>query len=73
MRDARRIETYYPGLSPNSAECMDRLGVSLAHCESKCTNFHDAHEVERVFYLEIEQLMLDFFPGRNILTSRHIL
>ena len=63
MRDARRIETYYPGLSPNRVECMDRLGVSLAHCESKCTNFYDAHEVERVFYPELEQLMLDFFPG----------
>jgi fatty acid desaturase len=30
MRDARRIGEYYPGLSPNSPECMDRLGVSLA-------------------------------------------
>src|SRR5271156_363620 len=35
MRDARRIGEYYPGLSPESAECMDRLGVSLAHPESK--------------------------------------
>src|SRR6202140_3368716 len=31
LRDARRIGEYYPGLSPNSPECMDRLGVSLAH------------------------------------------
>src|ERR1700733_14750674 len=38
MRDARRIGEYYPGLSPNSPECMDRLGVSLAHPEPKCTN-----------------------------------
>src|SRR5271170_3693181 len=37
MRDARRIGEYYPGLSPDSPECMDRLGVSLAHLESKCT------------------------------------
>lgn len=63
MRDARRIGEYYPGLSPNSPECMDRLGVSLAHLESQCRNFYDAHEVERVFYPEIEKLLLDFFPG----------
>ena len=62
MRDARRIGEYYPGLSPQSPECMDKLGVSLAHLESKCQNFYDAHEVERVFYAEIEQLLLDFFP-----------
>ena len=63
MRDARRIEEYYPGISPTSPECMDKLGVSLAHCDSKCNNFYDAAEVERVFYPEIEQLLLDFFPG----------
>ena len=63
LRDARRIGEYYPGLSPNSPECMDRLGVSLAHLESKCTNFYDAAEVERVFYPEIEKLLLEFFPG----------
>ncbi|HXQ11756.1 MAG TPA: CmcJ/NvfI family oxidoreductase [Caulobacteraceae bacterium] len=63
MRDARRIGEYYPGLSPESPECMDRLGVSLAHLQSKCANFYDAAEVERVFYPEIEQLLLDFFPG----------
>ncbi len=62
MRDARRIEEYYPGLKPNSPECMDKLGVSLAHCESKCKNFYDAAEVERVFYPEIEKLLLEFFP-----------
>src|SRR5271156_4412656 len=63
MRDARRIGEYHPGLSPNSPECMDRLGVSLAHLESKCANFYDAAEVERVFYPEIEKLLLEFFPG----------
>jgi hypothetical protein len=63
MRDARRIEAYYPGLSPSSPECMDKLGVALAHCESKCENFYDAAEVERVFYPEIEKLLLAFFPG----------
>ena len=63
MRDARRIEEYYPGLSPYSSECMDKLGVSLAHCESKCENFYDAAEVERVFYPEMEKLLLEFFPG----------
>ncbi len=35
LRDARRIGEYYPGLSPNSPECMDKLGVSLAHLEFK--------------------------------------
>ncbi|MBI2741967.1 MAG: hypothetical protein HYX38_36205 [Rhodospirillales bacterium] len=63
LRDARRIGEYYPGLSPDSPECMDKLGVSLAHLESKCSNFYDSAEVERVFYPEIEKLLLDFFPG----------
>ena len=62
MRDARRIGEYHPGLSPNSPECMDKLGLSLAHCESKCENFYDSAEVERVFYPEIEKLLLEFFP-----------
>ena len=62
MRDARRIGEYYPGLSVSSPECMDRLGVSLAHLDSKCANFYDSAEVERVFYPEIEKLLLDFFP-----------
>ena len=62
LRDARRMEEYYTGLSPNSSACMDKLGVSLAHCESKCQNFYDAAEVERVFYPEIEKLLLTFFP-----------
>ena len=62
MRDARRIGEYYPGLSVESPECMDKLGVSLAHLESKCENFHDSAEVERVFYPEIEKLLLSFFP-----------
>ena len=63
LRDARRIGEYYPGLSPSSPECMDRLGVSLAHLDSKCSNFYDSAEVERVFYPEIEKLLLEFFPG----------
>ena len=63
LRDARRMDEYHPGLSPDSAACMDRLGVSLAHLESKCGNFYDSREVQRVFYPEIEQLLLDFFPG----------
>jgi hypothetical protein len=62
LRDARRIEEYHPGLSPNRPECMDKLGVSLAHCESKCENFYDAAEVERVYYPEMEKLLLEFFP-----------
>ena len=41
LRDARRIGEYYPGLRPDSPECMDKLGLSLAHLESKCTNIYD--------------------------------
>jgi hypothetical protein len=63
MRDARRIGEYYPGLSPYTPESMDRLGVSLAHMESRCSNFYDAAEVEAVFYPEIEKLLLEFFAG----------
>jgi hypothetical protein len=63
LRDARRIGEYYPGLSPSSPESMDRLGISLAHLESACSNFYDSAEVERVFYPEIEKLLLAFFPG----------
>ena len=63
MRDARRIGEYYAGLSPSSPECMDRLGLSLAHLEFACANFYDLAEVERVFYPEIEKLLLAFFPG----------
>ena len=62
LRDARRIEEYYPGLSPSSPACMDKLGLALAHCESKCRNFYDAAEVERVFYVVMEKLLLEFFP-----------
>jgi hypothetical protein len=62
LRDARRIEEYHPGLSPDSPECMDKLGVSLAYCESECENFYDAAEVERVYYPEMEKLLLEFFP-----------
>src|ERR1700712_4856946 len=39
MRDARRIGEYYPGLSPDSPECMDRLGVPLGRIQSQCSNF----------------------------------
>jgi hypothetical protein len=63
LRDARRIGEYYPGLSPDSPACMDRLGVSLARLESRCANIYDAAEVERVYYPEIERLLLGFFPG----------
>lgn len=63
MRNARRIKDYHPGISPSSPECMDKLGVSLAHLDSACENFYDSAEVERVFYPEIEKLLLDFFPG----------
>jgi hypothetical protein len=62
LRDARRIAEYYPGLLPNSPNCMDKLGVALAHCESRCRNFYDSAEVERVFYPETEKLLLEFFP-----------
>ncbi|MGY8958018.1 MAG: CmcJ/NvfI family oxidoreductase [Alphaproteobacteria bacterium] len=62
LRDARRLEEYHPGLSPHTPECMDKLGLSLAHCDSKCEDFYDPAEVESVFYPEIEELLLSFFP-----------
>jgi hypothetical protein len=72
LRDARRMAEYYPGLSPNSSACMDKLGVALAYCESKCKNFYDAAEVERVYYPEIEKLLLEFFPGAtDVLVYNH--
>ena len=62
MRDARRISDYYPGISPYSAQCMDKLGVALASCDSQCNNFYDSAEVRRVFYPEMEKLLLEFYP-----------
>ena len=62
MRDARRISNYHPGLSPHSAQCMDKLGVALASCDSQCNNFYDSAEVRRVFYPEMEKLLLEFYP-----------
>lgn len=62
LKDARRISEYHNGLDPWSAECMDRLGLSLAHCESECENFYDSEEVRRIFYPEMEKLLLEFFP-----------
>ena len=46
----------------NSAECMDKLGIALASCDSKCSNFYDAAEVRTVFYPEMEKLLLAFYP-----------
>ena len=72
MRDARRIAQYYPGLSPNSAECMDKLGVALASCDSQCGNFYDAAEVRAVFYPEMEKLLLAFYPeAKDALVYNH--
>ena len=62
MRDARRIGEYYPGLSPQSAQCMDKLGVALASCDSQCSDFYDSAEVRKVFYPEMEKLLLEFYP-----------
>jgi len=63
LRDGRRIPEYYSGLSPYSPECMDKLGLSLAHWNTECENFYDSKEVQRVFYPEMERLLLEFFPG----------
>ena len=72
LRDARRIQEYYPELSPSSPECMDTLGISLAHLESKCENFYDAEEVERVYYPEMEKLLLEFFSeAKDALVFNH--
>jgi hypothetical protein len=63
LRDARQIQDDYPSLLPDSPECMDALGISLAHCDSRCENFYDAAEVEQVFYPEMEKLLMEFFPA----------
>lgn len=63
LRDARRIEEYYPGLKPDSPASMDKLGVAITQHDSACENFYDAAEVERVYYPEMEKLLLEFFPG----------
>src|SRR3984893_18308739 len=60
LRDARRISEYYPGLSPNSTECMDRLGLSLAHLESKCSNIYDSAGGELLVYPEMQKVLLQF-------------
>src|SRR3979490_1631578 len=62
MRDARRIGEYYPGLSPDSPECMDRLGVLLADLEPQCAHIHGDAEGARVFHPASEKLLLEFFP-----------
>ena len=61
MRDARQLRNIIPAFR-QITECMDKLGVSRIS-RSKCANFYDSAEVERVFYPEIEKLLLDFFPG----------
>ncbi|MBV1877026.1 MAG: hypothetical protein KUG79_05225 [Pseudomonadales bacterium] len=72
MRDARRIAEYYPGLSPYSPACMDQLGLALASCDSACNDFYNAAEVQRVFYPEMEKLLLEFFPdARDALVYNH--
>jgi len=50
------------GLPYLSDQEPEEFGSSLAHLESKCTNIYDAAEVERVYYPEIEKLLLEFFP-----------
>ena len=50
------------GISPHSAQCMDKLGIALASCDSQCNNFYDSAEVRRVFYPEMEKLLLEFYP-----------
>ena len=65
MRDARRISEYHHGLSPQSSECMDKLGIALASCDSQCANFYDAAEVRTVFYREMEKLLLEFYPDAS--------
>ena len=47
---------------PTAPSAWTSLACALAHCESKCKNFYDAAEVERVFYPEMEKLLLEFFP-----------
>lgn len=73
IRDARRItEQLHPRLNPNTAECMDKLGIAVVEQHSACDNFYDHEQVQRVFYPEIEKLLLDFFPGAtDVLVYNH--
>ena len=50
---------------------MDKLGVSLAHCESKCENFYDAAEVERVFILKWRNCCWSFSGATDALVYNH--
>ena len=65
LRDARRIGEYDPGLSPSSAECMDKLGVALAHCESKCTNFTTRTRSNGGSIRRWRSCCSSLLPGRN--------
>ena len=65
LRDARRMEQYYPGLSPNSPACMDRLGVALAYCESKCKNFYDSAGGGARVLPRDREAPFGVFPGRD--------
>ncbi len=64
MRGASASTTRaFPPTAPNAwTGSASRWRTSLAHLESKCTNIYDAAEVERVYYPEIEKLLLEFFP-----------
>jgi len=64
LRDARRIGEYYPGLSPNSPECMDRLGVSLAQPRVQVHEYLRCGGSGARYYPEIEKLLLEFFRMR---------
>lgn len=64
LRDARKLEDYRPGIKPNSAEAMDKLGVSVAHLDSQLQgdDFYDHEKVESVYYPELEKMLLEMFP-----------
>ena len=71
MRDARRIPEYYPFVAKLSG-MHGQTGAILGLRESQCQNFYDSEEVRSVFYAEMEQLLLEFFPdARDALVFNH--
>ncbi len=64
LRDARRIGEYYPGpLAAEPREHGPARRVARSPWNRSAPTSTISAEVERVFYPEIERLLLDFFPG----------
>ena len=62
LRDARRMRRVLPGSLAQQPRVHGQAWRFAGALESKCKNFYDSAEVERVFYPEMEKLLLEFFP-----------